>query len=65
MASFIVWGNLAGIGLAGFWAALANQWGEAAAYRKWMPILLITFIPLAYNWEWASRSGDYAAFDWA
>ena len=65
VASFIVWGNLAGIGLAGFWAALANQWGEAAAYRKWMPILLITFIPLAYNWGWASRSGDYAAFDWA
>ena len=65
VASFIVWGNLAGIGLAGFWAALANQWGEGTAYRKWMPILAITFIPLAYNWAWASRSGDYAAVDWA
>ena len=65
VASFMVWGNLAGIGLAGFWAALSNQWGEGAAYRKWMPILLVTFIPLAYNWAWASRAGDYATIDWA
>ncbi len=65
VASFIVWGNLAGIGLAGFWAALSEQWGGGAAYRKAMPILLVTFIPMAYNWEWASRAGDYATVDWA
>ena len=65
VASFIVWGNLAGIGLAGFWAALSEQWGGAGAYRKAMPLLLVAFIPLFYNWEWASRKGDYAAVDWA
>ena len=65
VASFMVWGNLAGIGLAGFWSALSEQWGGGAAYRKAMPILLVTFIPMAYNWEWASRAGDYAAVDWA
>ena len=65
VASFICWGNLAGIGLAGFWSALSEQWGGAAAYRKAMPLLLITFVPVSYNWEWASRSDDYAAIDWA
>ena len=70
VASFIVWGNLAGIGLAGFWTALSDQWGGKALYRKWipimwMPILLVTFIPLLYNWEWASRADDYATIDWA
>jgi hypothetical protein len=30
-----------------------------------MPIFLITLIPMAYNWEWASRAGDYATTDWA
>ena len=65
VASFIVWGNLAGIGLAGFWAALSDQWGGGAAYRKAMPILLVTFIPMGYNWEWASRADDYATVDWA
>jgi len=70
VASFIVWGNLAGIGLAGFWTALSNQWGGDAAFSKWvpvlwMPILLVTFVPLFYNWEWASRADDYAATDWA
>ena len=65
VASFILWGNLAGIGLAGFWAALSEHGGGSSAYRKAMPILLITFIPLAYNWEWASRAGDYSTVDWA
>jgi len=65
VASFMVWGNLAGIGLAGFWAALSDQWGGGVAYHKAMPILLITFIPMGYNWEWASRADDYATVDWA
>ena len=65
MASFIFWGNLAGIGLAGFWSALSEHWGGGAAYRRTMPVLLIAFIPMAYNWEWASRAGDYATIDWA
>jgi len=65
VASFILWGNLAGIGLAGFWSALSEHWGGGAAYRRAMPVLLVTFIPMAYNWEWASRAGDYATIDWA
>ena len=65
VASFFLWGNLAGIGLAGFWSALSEQWGGGVAYRKAMPLLLITFVPLAYNWEWSSRAGDYATVDWA
>ena len=65
VASFFFWGNLAGIGLAGFWAALSDHWGGGAAYRKAMPVLLVTFIPMAYNWEWASRADDYATIDWA
>ena len=65
VASFILWGNLAGIGLAGFWSALSEQWGGGIAYRRAMPVLLVTFIPMAYNWEWASRADDYAAIDWA
>ena len=71
VASFIVWGNLAGIGLAGFWAALSEQWEEGAAYRTTMRVVsvflvgVITFIPMAYNWQWASRADDYATLDWA
>ena len=65
VAGFILWGNVAGIGLAGFWAALADHWGGGAAYRKAAPIFLIAMIPLAYNWAWASRARDYAARDWA
>ena len=65
VASFFFWGNLAGIGLAGFWSALSEHWGGGVAYRKAMPVLLIAFIPLSYNWEWASRAGDYATLDWA
>ncbi len=65
VASFIVWGNLAGLGLAGFWAALSDHWGGRAAYWKAAPVFVIAVIPLASNWAWASRSGDYAARDWA
>ena len=65
VASFFLWGNLAGIGLAGFWSALSDHWEGSGAYRKAMPVLLVTFIPMAYNWEWASRADDYATVDWA
>ena len=65
VASFILWGNLAGLGLAGFWSALSDHWGGGAAYRKAAPIFIVALIPLAYNWAWASRAGDYAPRDWA
>ncbi len=65
VASFLVWGNLAGLGLAGFWAALSDHWGGGAAHWRAAPVFVIALIPMTYNWAWASRSGDYAARDWA
>jgi hypothetical protein len=65
IASFILWGVLAGIGLAWAWGVVAS-WSTAA--RRWLltsPVLLMALIPLGFNWSWASRSGDYAARDWA
>jgi hypothetical protein len=29
------------------------------------PVLALAMVPLALNWSWASRAGDYAARDWA
>ena len=65
VASFLVWGNLAGLGLAGFWAALSDHWGGGAAHWRAAPVFVIALIPVTYNLAWASRSGDYAARDWA
>jgi len=63
VASFMIWGAIAGIGLAGFWSSLSDQLGGFP--RKAAPVLLVAFIPLIFNWSWANRSGDYAARDWA
>ncbi len=66
VAGFLLWGVLAGIGLGWTWRALARavgggrpRWGVTA------PVLAIAAIPLALNWGWASRAGDWAARDWA
>jgi hypothetical protein len=37
----------------------AGRWAIAA------PVLGVVALPLVLNWSWASRSGDYAAHDWA
>jgi MFS family permease len=62
-AGFMLWGVIAGIGLAGFWAALSEQIG--GNYMKASPVFLVALVPLVFNWSWADRSGDYAARDWA
>jgi hypothetical protein len=65
VASFIVWGTLAGMGLAWLWGRVA---GMSTGARRWLaasPLLVVALIPLVLNWSWASRSGDYAARDWA
>ncbi|MDH3222121.1 MAG: DUF2723 domain-containing protein [Gemmatimonadota bacterium] len=62
VASFAVWGLLAGIGLTWCWQALARRGGD---WRLASPVLLLALVPLATNWQWASRAGDYAARDWA
>jgi hypothetical protein len=65
VAGFLVWGCLAGLGLAGAWHALASRVGSTRRYAATAPILLVAAIPLMLNWPWASRAGDYAARDWA
>ncbi len=65
VASFILWGHLAGAGLTGLWSSLSERRGGGDAYRLWAPLFLIAAFPLILNWPWASRAGDYAARDWA
>lgn len=73
IAGFIVWGVLAGIGLTAVWHMAARRMrGLASSARTLAALGLVTFLaalialtPLAANWRWASRAGDYAARDWA
>jgi len=65
VGSFLLWGSLAGIGLAWVWHTIAGLAGGVRRYAAFAPVLLIAVIPLVLNWSWASRSGDYAARDWA
>jgi len=65
VAGFLLWGCLAGIGLAVAWHLLARMAQSARGYAVTAPILLLAVTPLALNWPWASRAGDYAARDWA
>ena len=65
VAGFLVWGCLAGVGLAWTWHMLARMIGTARRYAAAAPILVVAVIPLVLNWSWASRAGDYAARDWA
>ncbi len=71
IVSFSQWGVWAGIGLAAVWQILTRNLVKtgnrlaAADYRRLSPILVLALIPLALNWRYASRAGDYAARDWA
>lgn len=66
VAGFMLWGVLSGIGLTWFWDRIARRLGGGVPrYRATSAILVVAFIPLVMNWSWASRSGDYAARDWA
>lgn len=80
IAGFIVWGVLAGVGLTGAWHTLTGRlkWSLPASMSRARGIatrlalgvvttlaLLVALVPLAANWRWASRAGDYAARDWA
>jgi len=66
VAGFMLWGSLAGTGLAWAWDALARALGGGVTkYRLAAPVFVVALIPLAFNWAWASRAGDYAARDWA
>ncbi len=65
VAGFLVWGCLAGVGLAWAWGVLAAQLHSAKRFVLTAPVLLVAFMPMALNWRWASRAGDWAAHDWA
>ncbi len=65
VAGFLLWGCLAGMGLAWTWQVLARMVGGARRYVVAAPVLVVAAMPLVLNWTWASRAGDYAARDWA
>ncbi len=73
IASFHLWGFLAGMGLVAAWrwtaggGRSASGTGEPPARPLALasPILVIALIPLVFNWAWASRSDDHSARDWA
>ena len=65
VAGFLVWGCLAGIGLAWFWHTLSGVARGPRRYTVVSPILAIALFPMMLNWSWASRAGDYAARSWA
>lgn len=69
IAGFMLWGILAGVGLAWAWrvvASLVAPAGEVGlGLRRTAPILVLAGLPLLLNWNWATRAGDYAARDWA
>ncbi len=65
VAAFLLWGVLSGVGLAWVWSTLASATRHARGWVLAAPVLAVAFVPLATNWSWASRAGDYAARDWA
>ena len=49
------------VGLVAIWDRLAKN--HVGTLIGASPILVLALIPLALNWSWASRAGDYAARD--
>ncbi len=62
IVGFSVWGLWAGIGLASVWRLIAER---GMGLKVASPVLALALLPLLLNWGSASRSGDYAARDWA
>ena len=65
VAGFLLWGVLAGVGLAWAWDRVSGALGSPRAWSFTSPVLLVAAIPLMMNGAWASRAGDHAARDWA
>ena len=65
IVSFGLWGVLAGLGLTALWMRVAELFSSANRLLLSMPVLIVAFVPVGYNWQWASRAGDYATRDWA
>jgi hypothetical protein len=65
IASFHLWGFLAGMGIAGAWRWAAGRVPTSRGFALASPILVVAFVPLVFNWGWADRSDDWSARDWA
>ncbi len=65
IASFGVWGLLAGLGLTALWQSVADALQGPRRQLLAAPVLAVVLIPLVFNWAWATRAGDYATRDWA
>ena len=65
IASFHLWGFLAGAGLVAAWRWAAGPRLPRLGLALGSPVLLLALVPLVFNWNWAGRNGDYAARDWA
>ncbi|HWV56947.1 MAG TPA: DUF2723 domain-containing protein, partial [Longimicrobiales bacterium] len=66
IVSFSLWGLWAGVGLTWVWLRLAEKLYALPRPRlAAAPVLAIALIPLALNWSYASRAGDYLARDLA
>lgn len=66
LVSFSLWGLWAGIGLTALWLELSEALGGGD--RKLVPaslVFVLALVPLALNWSYANRRGDYAARDLA
>ena len=65
IVSFGLWGALAGMGLTALWFRVGDFLSGSRRLLLASPVLLVAFIPLAFNWTWASRAGDFSTRDWA
>jgi hypothetical protein len=63
IASFSVWGLWAGVGIVALWRESVTEFKTTLA--KASPILGVALLPLLLNWQYADRTHDYAARDWA
>ncbi len=60
LISFSLWGLWAGLGLVAVWLRMQEGMHSANRALVTAPVLLLALIPLALNWQYADRSGDYA-----
>lgn len=66
VAGFSVWGLLAGVGIAALWERATRAMRKRRrSLLVGSPVLGLALIPLIFNFDRASRAGDYSARDWA
>jgi hypothetical protein len=66
LITFSVWGLWVGVGLTTLWLWLARAIGPVRRSLQYAsPVMALALVPLATNWAYATRAGDYAARDFA